>query len=64
MAVFPIKGTLGIIAFKRGIGEISISTPIRERVAGLSQEEGDSQRFVRKGGEGGEKEEMYPDLEK
>jgi hypothetical protein len=41
--------------------------PFRERVAGLSQEEGDSQRFVRRGGEGGEggeKEEMYPDLEK
>jgi len=37
--------------------------PFRERVAGLSQEEGDSQRFVRRG-EGGEKEDMYPDLEK
>jgi hypothetical protein len=30
----------------------------------LSQEEGDSQRFVRRGGGGGEKEKMYSDLEK
>jgi hypothetical protein len=33
MAVFPIKGTLGIIAFKRGIGEISISRASRRFVS-------------------------------
>jgi hypothetical protein len=33
MAVFTIKGTLGIIAFKRGIGEISISRASRRYVS-------------------------------
>jgi hypothetical protein len=31
-----------------------VRCPFRERVAGMSQEEGDSQRFVRRGG-GGER---------
>jgi hypothetical protein len=45
MAVFPIKGTFGIIAFKSGIGEISIS---RAHCRFVPRGEEDSHNFVRR----------------